>query len=73
MDDIGLIGTQGKQPATKTRQDSLFTSKHSEIAMISETCVEPTQSGSFYAGKFLFFIYIYIYILIYILDNCLGL
>ncbi|XP_015764074.1 PREDICTED: uncharacterized protein LOC107343052 isoform X9 [Acropora digitifera] len=43
-------GTQGKQPATKTtRQDSLFTSKHSEIAMRSETCVEPTQSGISYA------------------------
>ncbi|XP_044175056.1 uncharacterized protein LOC114949013 [Acropora millepora] len=43
-------GTQGKQPATKTtRQDSLFTSKQSEFAMRSETCVEPTQSGIFYA------------------------
>ncbi|XP_015764082.1 PREDICTED: uncharacterized protein LOC107343052 isoform X16 [Acropora digitifera] len=45
-------GTQGKQPATKTtRQDSLFTSKHSEIAMRSETCVEPTQSGISYAER----------------------
>ena len=60
MDDICLIGTQGKQPATKTtRQDSLFTSKHSEIAMRSETCVEPTQSGISYAGKILFFIDIF--------------
>ncbi|XP_015764073.1 PREDICTED: uncharacterized protein LOC107343052 isoform X8 [Acropora digitifera] len=42
-------GTQGKQPATKTRQDSLFTSKHSEIATRSESCLEPTQSGNFYA------------------------
>ena len=50
MDDICLIGTQGKQPATKTRQDSLFTGKPSEISMRSETCVEPTQSGIFYAG-----------------------
>ena len=56
MDDICPIGTQGKQPATKTTsQDSLFTSKHSEIAMISETCVEPTQSGVFYASKILSF------------------
>ena len=60
MDDICLIGTHGKQPATKTtRQDLLFTGKHSEIAMISETCVEPTQSGFFYAGKILFFINIF--------------
>ena len=52
MDDICLIGTRGKQPAIKTtRQDSLFTGKHSEIAMRSETCVEPAQSGIFYAGK----------------------
>ncbi|XP_015767989.1 PREDICTED: uncharacterized protein LOC107346689 isoform X2 [Acropora digitifera] len=44
-------GTQGKQPATRTtRQDSLFTGKHSEISMRSETCVEPTQSGTFYGG-----------------------
>ncbi|XP_067023513.1 uncharacterized protein [Acropora muricata] len=43
-------GTQSKQPATKpTRQDSLFTSKHSEFAIRSETCVEPTQSGISYA------------------------
>ena len=56
MDGICLIGTQGKQPATKTRQDSLFTSKHSEIATRSESCVEPTQSGNFYAGKILSFI-----------------
>ena len=56
MDNICLIGTRGKQPATKaTGQDSLFTRKHSEIAMISETCVEPTQSGISYAGKILFF------------------
>ena len=54
--DISLIGTQGKQPATKTRQDSLFTSKRSEAAMRSETCAEPTQSAIFYAGKILFFI-----------------
>ena len=53
MDDICLTGTQGNQPATKTRQDSLFTSKHSEIATISETCVEPIQSGIVYAGKIL--------------------
>ena len=60
MDDICLIGTQGKQPATKTtRQDSLFTSKQSEFAMRSETCVEPTQSGIFYAGKILFFITVF--------------
>ena len=57
MDDICLIGTHGKQPGTKTmRQDSLFTSKHSEIAMMSETCVEPTQWGIFNAGKIRFFI-----------------
>ena len=57
MDDVSLIGTQGKQPATKTtREDSLFTSKHSEIAMISETRVEPTQIGIFYGAKILFFI-----------------
>ena len=44
MDDICLIGTQGKQTATKTtRQDSLFTGKHREIAMRSETCVELTK------------------------------
>ena len=56
MDDICLIGTQGKQPTTKTtRQDSLFTSKHSEIALTSETCVEPTESGRFYSGNILFF------------------
>ncbi|XP_015771821.1 PREDICTED: uncharacterized protein LOC107350108 isoform X1 [Acropora digitifera] len=43
-------GTQGKQPATKTtRQDSLFTGKDSEFAMRFKTCVEPTQSGIFYA------------------------
>ncbi|XP_044170453.1 uncharacterized protein LOC114951019 [Acropora millepora] len=42
-------GTQGKQPATKTRQDSLFASKRSEVAMRSETCAEPTQSGISYA------------------------
>ena len=60
MDDICLIGTQGKQPAIKTTsQDSLFTSKHSEIAMVSETCVEPTQSEIFYAGKILFFINVF--------------
>ncbi|XP_044175085.1 D-inositol 3-phosphate glycosyltransferase-like [Acropora millepora] len=53
-------GTRGKQPATKTTgQDSLFTSKHSEIAMISETCVEPTQSGISYAGKILFFLNVF--------------
>ena len=56
MDGICLIGTEGKQPATKTRQDSLLTGKHSEIAMRSEPCVEPTQSGLFYAGKMVFFI-----------------
>ena len=57
MDDICLLGTHGKQPATKTmRQDSLFTSKHSEIAVMSETCVEPTQRGIFNTGKILFFI-----------------
>ena len=34
MDGIYLIGTQGKQPATKTtRQDSLFTGKHAEFGM----------------------------------------
>ena len=37
-----------------TRQDSLFIGKHSEIAMRSETCVEPAQSGIFYAGKILY-------------------
>jgi len=56
MDDISLIGTQGKQPATKTRQDSLFASKGSEAVVRSETFVEPTQSGIFYAGEILFFI-----------------
>ena len=60
MDGICLIGTQGKQLATKTRHDSLFTGKHFEFAMRSETCVEPTQSGIFYAGKILFFITILI-------------
>ena len=60
MDGICLIGTQGKQPATKTtRQDSLFTGNHSEIAVRSETCVEPTQSGIFYTGKILFFINVF--------------
>ena len=60
MDDICLIGTQGKQPATKTvRQHSLSTCKQSEFVMRSETCVEPTQSGIFYAGKILFFAKIY--------------
>ena len=60
MDDVCLIGTQGKQPATKTvRQHSLFTSKQSEFAMRSETCVEPTQSGIFYAGKILFFVNVF--------------
>ena len=59
MDDISLIGTQGKQPAAKTRQDSLFASKGSEAVMRSETCVEPTQSGIFYAGKILFFINVF--------------
>ena len=56
-----LIGTQGKQPATKTmRQHSLFTSKQSEFAMRSKTCVEPTQSGIFYAVyKILFFITVF--------------
>ncbi|XP_068713671.1 uncharacterized protein [Montipora foliosa] len=45
-----IQGTQGKQPATKTtRQDSLFKGRHCEIAMRSESCVEPTQSGIFYA------------------------
>ncbi|XP_015776057.1 PREDICTED: uncharacterized protein LOC107354137 isoform X4 [Acropora digitifera] len=45
-----IEGTQGKQPATKTtRQDSLFKGKRCEIAMRSETCVEPTHSGIFYA------------------------
>ena len=58
--NICLIGTQGNEPATKTtRQDSLFTSKHSEIGMISESCVEPTQGGISYAGKILFFINIF--------------
>ena len=34
MDGICLIGTQGKQPATKTmRQDSLFTGKLAEFGM----------------------------------------
>ncbi|XP_044175072.1 uncharacterized protein LOC114961666 isoform X5 [Acropora millepora] len=43
-------GTQGKQPATKTtRQHSVFTSQQSEFAMRSETWVEPTLSGIFYA------------------------
>ncbi|XP_044171256.1 uncharacterized protein LOC114961641 isoform X2 [Acropora millepora] len=43
-------GTQGKQPATKTtRPHSVFTSKQSEFAMRSETCVEPTLSEIFYA------------------------
>ena len=55
MHDICVIGTQGKQPATKARQDSLFTGKHSEIAMRSEPCVKRTQGGIFYAGKGLFF------------------
>ena len=60
MDDICLIGTQGKQPATKTtRQDSLFKGKRCEIAMRSETCVEPTHSGIFYAGKIFFFINVF--------------
>ena len=59
MDDISLIGTQGKQPATKTRQDSLFASKRSEVAMRSETCAEPTQSGIFYAGGILFFVNVF--------------
>ena len=60
MDDICLIGTQGKQPATKTtRPHSVFTSKQSEFAMRSETCVEPTLSGIFYAGKILFFITVF--------------
>ena len=60
MDDICLIGIQGKQPATKTaRQDSLFTGKHSEMSMRFDTCVEPTQSGSFYAGKIHFFITVF--------------
>ena len=59
MYDISLIGTQGKQPATKTRQDSLFTSKRSEAALRSETCAELTQSGIFYAGKILFFINVF--------------
>ena len=51
MDDISLIGTQGKQPAAKTRQDSLFTGKRSEVAVRSETDAEPTQSEFFYTGK----------------------
>ena len=60
MDGICLIGTQGKQPAAKTtRQDSLFTGKHPEFAMRSETCVLPTQSGIFYAGKILFFLTVF--------------
>ena len=60
MDDICLIGTQGKQPATKTtRKDSLFTGKHSEIDMRSESCVEPTQGGISYAGKIVFFITVF--------------
>ena len=60
MDDICLIGTQGKQPATKTRrQDSLFTGQRSEMSMRFETCVEPTQSGNFYAGKIHFFITVF--------------
>ena len=60
MDGIFLIGTQGKQPATKTmKQDSLFTGEHSDLAIRSETCVEPTQSGIFYAGKILFFITVF--------------
>ena len=54
MDDICLIGTQGKQPATKTmRQDSLFTGKRSEIAMRSESRV------FYHAGKILFFINVF--------------
>ena len=60
MGDLCLIGTQGKQPATKTiRQHSVFPSKQSEFAMRSETCIEPTQSGIFYAGKILFFITVF--------------
>ena len=71
MYDISLIGTQGKQPAAKTRQDSLFTSKRSEAAKRSETCAEPTQSGIFYAGKNNPFLHNCI--LIYILSDCLWL
>ena len=60
MDGICLIGTQGKQPATKTtRQDSLFTGKQSEFALRSETCVESNQSGIFHAGKILFLITVF--------------
>jgi len=60
MDDICLIGTQGKQPATNTvRQHSLSTCKQSEFAMRSETCVQPTQSGILYAGQILFFVNVF--------------
>ena len=60
MGGICLIGTQGKQHGTKTtRQGSLFTGKHSKLAMRSETCVEPTQSGIFHAGKNLFFLNVF--------------
>jgi len=57
MDDICLIGTQGKQRATKTtRQHSVFTSQQSEFAMKSETCVEPTLSDYYFFNLFIYFL-----------------